>query len=82
MHRYNNNANYGFTAVRSIFKANEPKCETMGDERMNVQQTTERVRRYLPVERLLKKLGRQEEKKKPLNMAILEKSISEILGKF
>ena len=82
MHRYSNNANYGFTAVRSVFKANEPK--PMYDEPVlaSPQQDTQRVRRYLPGERLLKKLNQQEEKKKPLNMAILEKSISEILDKF
>ena len=82
MHRYNNSVNYGFTSVRSVFKANEPK--PMYDEPVlaSPQQTTDRVRRYLPGERLLKKLGKQEEKKKPLNMAILEKSISEIWTSF
>ena len=80
MHRYNNSANYGFTSVRSEFKTNEP--EPVYNEPVAPRQNTQPVRRYLPGERLLTKLSQQEEKKKPLNMAILEKSISEILDKF
>jgi hypothetical protein len=83
MHRYNNNANYGFTSVRSAFKANEP--EPMYDEEP-IQEAPAPIKqpakRYLPGERLLKKLSKQAEKKKPLNMKILEKSISEILDEF
>jgi hypothetical protein len=80
MHRYNNSSKYGFTAVKSEFKCSEPDEPVYEEEPVAIQQKP--TRKYLPGERLLKKLSQQEEKKKPLDMKIIEKSISEILDKF
>ena len=77
MHRYNNKANYGFTSVRSEFKSYEPEPVYM--EPMQPMEIQKPKNRYLPGERLLKKLNQQEQKKKPLNMKVIEQSISEIL---
>ena len=49
---------------------------------LTTKQQTESKRRYLPGEKLLKKLSRQEEKKKPLDLRMLERSISDILDVF
>jgi hypothetical protein len=81
MHKYANQKNYAFTSPSLNFKRYEPPVEVPQQQTQAPQAQTQaqRVKFYLPGERLLKKLNKAEEKKKPLNMRIIEQSISDIL---
>ena len=83
-HCYDNNPNYGCTHVQSVFKPHkEPEVQYV-DEAQHVSIPEIKAKKYLPGERLLKKLNKkqQEQKKKKndnLNMDTIHQSISEIL---
>jgi hypothetical protein len=77
MHKYANQKNYAFTSPSLNFKRYEPPVEVPQQQAPQAQ--AQRVKFYLPGERLLKKLNKAEERKKPLNMRIIEQSISDIL---
>jgi hypothetical protein len=78
MNRYSNS--YGRQKPKSIIR--EDKQETYIDQDQEMPEYIQQpvVRKYLPGEKLLKKLN--EVKKKPLNLKILEKSLSEVLSSF
>ena len=78
MHKYNNSTNYGMTSVKTSFRAYEPEPERQ-PEQMQLVAPQKSPNRFLPGERLLKKLNKQNIKSKPLDMKMIEKSISEIL---
>ena len=81
-HSYNNNPNYGCLGVQSIFKPfKAPEVEY---HEVQSQTTPPPVvsakKKYLPGERLLKKLNKQQQKLKPnICMETIHQSISEII---
>ena len=84
-HSYNNEHNYSFTAVSSVFvpyRKPEPEPEPAPIKSIThskaVVQLTEK--RRLPGVALLKKLSKSRDK--PLDMKMIEKSISSILMDF
>jgi hypothetical protein len=95
MHRHTDNENYSKFKTRSIIKEfKEPLPDNLesrvtnsyNDEQplQSYEETIEEVKKkkYLPGERLLKQLGKKKAKVKPLDMKLLEKSISEVLSSF
>jgi hypothetical protein len=76
MHKYNNLSKYGMTAVKSSFQAYEPEQPQQPEQMQLVAPVKQN--RFLPGERLLKKLNKPS-KSKPLDMKMIEKSISDIL---
>ena len=87
-HSYNNNPNYGYLGVQSVFKPfKAPEVEyaevaEINSERIQFNQTPVVItkKKYLPGERLLKKLNKQQQKKKPnICMDTIHQSISEII---
>ena len=89
-HSYNNNPNYGCLGVQSIFKPfKAPEVEyheVQSQKHLTlISQTTpapvvSAKKKYLPGERLLKKLNKQQQKLKPnICMETIHQSISEII---
>jgi len=90
MHKYTDNDNYSKFKTRSIIREfketpisnNDPLDNNYNEEPLqSYQETIEEVKKkkYLPGERLFKKLSKNKAKIKPLDMKLLEKSISEVL---
>lgn len=83
-HSYNNNPNYGCTAVQSVFRPyKEPAVEYV-EEKQDFAPEVPAKKKYLPGERLLKKLNKQQQKKNKkvennINMETIQQSISEII---
>jgi hypothetical protein len=79
-HSYNNNPNYGYLGVQSVFKPfKAPEVEYVEETTMQTPVVITK-KKYLPGERLLKKLNKQQQKKKPnICMDTIHQSISEIL---
>ena len=96
MHRHTDNENYSKFKTRSIIKEfKEPPQQDNVESRVtnsyndeqplqSYEETIEEVKKkkYLPGERLLRQLGKKKAKVKPLDMKLLEKSISEVLSSF
>ena len=85
-HSYNNEHNYSFTAVSSVFvpyRKPEPEPEPAPINAIThskaVVQLTEK--RRLPGVALLKKLSKSQ-RDKPLDMKMIEKSISSLMEEF
>jgi hypothetical protein len=84
MNCYSNNANYSCTYFKSSFV---PQVEEQYEEEEKQQQQQQQikihpVRKYLPGERLLKNINKQQKKQnkaKSLNMDMINKSINEII---
>ena len=90
MHKYNNTKRYAFNAVRSNFtehKEPEPEPE-FEPENFPPPPKLTRATQYLPGERLLKSINKTKIKREkaglpfPLDLKILERSISSILNQF
>ena len=81
-HSYNNNPNYGCLGVQSIFKpfkAPEVEYHEVVSQTTPAPVVSEK-KKYLPGERLLKKLNKQQQKLKPnICMETIHQSISEII---
>jgi hypothetical protein len=91
MHRHTDNENYSKFKTRSIIKEFkeipvQDNVDQLYDEQplQSYEETIEELKKkkYLPGERLLKQLGKKKAKVKPLDMKLLEKSISEVLSSF
>jgi hypothetical protein len=90
-HCYNNEQNYGFTAVSSVFIPHhkpEPEAQQYSQPapinaithyKAAIEETE---KRRLPGVALLKKLTKSQRRDKPLDMKMIEKSISSILMDF
>jgi hypothetical protein len=92
MHKYSNTKRYAFNAVRSNFtehKEHEPEPESEFEpENFPPPPKLTRETKYLPGERLLKSINKTKIKKGkagipfPLDLKILERSISSIVNQF
>jgi hypothetical protein len=88
-HCYNNEQNYGFTAVSSVFIPHhkpEPEAQQYSQpasiNAITHYKIEETEKRRLPGVALLKKLTKSQRRDKPLDMKMIEKSISSILMDF
>ena len=81
MHKYGNK-NYSVTAVKAVFIPYEEEREIEIEAPDTSTTPTKKSCKYLPGERLLKKINKEQKNKKPLNMKTIEKSISKILKGF
>ena len=78
MHKYTNSKRYGMTSVKSEFRAYEPEPVSV-PEPFSQAISRPKPNRFLPGEKLLKKLNTNKQKMKPLDLKMIEKSISDIL---
>ena len=87
-HNYNNEANYGFTSVSSVFRPYAPPEPEIYDEAPENSITAsppspvQRRRRTLPGVKLLKKLhkAREQQQSRPLDLSKVEHAINGILA--
>ena len=82
MHKYNNKP-YGMPVMtRIIPRVDVPPIELNTQiEQIEFKPVKDQKNKYLPGERLLKSLNKQNIKNKPLNMKVIKKSIEGVLNR-
>ena len=78
MHKYNNKP-YGMPVMTRIIPRVDLPVETI--QNIPIEPVKDQKNKYLPGERLLKSLNKQNIKNKPLNMKVIKKSIEGVLNR-